>query len=103
MKVAIYVRTATADPVAMDVQKNGLINYANSQGYEIFNIYEDDGYSGKILERPALNKLLVDIAANKIDELLVYRLDRLTRCVDDMSRLSNEILTPNKVKLTALF
>ena len=49
--------------------------------------YDDDGQSGVSLDRPALKRLLADIRAGKIDHLVVYRLDRLTRSLSDLATL----------------
>ena len=49
--------------------------------------YDDDGQSGVSLERPGLQRLLADIRADKIDHLVVYRFDRLTRSLSDLATL----------------
>ena len=49
--------------------------------------YDDDGQSGVSLDRPSLQRLLADLRAGKIDHLVVYRLDRLTRSLSDLFTL----------------
>jgi site-specific DNA recombinase len=59
-----------------------------SEGWvEIKDRYDDGGLSGGTLERPALKRLLADIAAGRIDIIVVYRVDRLTRSLLDFSKL----------------
>ena len=49
--------------------------------------YDDDGQSGVSLDRPALKRLLADLRAGRIDHLVVYRVDRLTRSLSDLATL----------------
>jgi DNA invertase Pin-like site-specific DNA recombinase len=49
--------------------------------------YDDGGFSGGTLERPALKRLLADIEAGRIDVVVVYKIDRLSRALMDFSRL----------------
>ena len=49
--------------------------------------YDDGGFSGGTLERPALQGLLADIRAGRIDTVVVYKVDRLTRSLADFARL----------------
>src|SRR5690606_32267199 len=58
-----------------------------SQGWDIENIYADEGISAKNMDRPKLQQMIQDIKAGKIECVLVYRLDRLTRSVLDLYKL----------------
>lgn len=91
MKVAIYVRVSTEDQAkegySIPAQKERLKEFANSQGWDIFNVYADEGFSAKNLDRPSMNQLIDDIKQNKFDIVLVYRLDRLVRSVSDLHNL----------------
>ena len=49
--------------------------------------YDDGGFSGGNMERPALKRLLADIAARKIDVIVVYKVDRLSRSLSDFAKL----------------
>jgi DNA invertase Pin-like site-specific DNA recombinase len=49
--------------------------------------YDDGGFSGGTMERPALQRLLADMAAGKVDIVVVYKVDRLTRVLSDFSRI----------------
>ena len=50
-------------------------------------MYDDGGISGATLERPALQRLLADIAAGRIDTVVVYKVDRLTRSLSDFAKI----------------
>ena len=63
--------------------------------------YDDPGFSGGTLERPALQRLLRDIEAGSIDAVVCYRIDRLTRCLTDFARLV-EIFERNKISLVSI-
>ena len=106
MKAAIYIRVSTLEQAnkgySLDAQREKLLAYAKSQGYEVFDVYSDDGYSGKDLARPAVQKLLSHIKAHLINVVLVYRLDRLTRRVRDVIELLDDVFEPNGVKLYSL-
>ena len=64
MKVAIYTRVSTEDQAregtSLEVQSEFLVEFAKRQGWDVFDIYVDDGYSGYSTDRPALRKLLAD-------------------------------------------
>ncbi len=88
MRVAIYTRVSTEDQAregtSLEVQREFLENYAKHQGWSIYypekgRIYEDDGYSGNLSRRPALNKLLSHANQKKFDIVLVYKIDRFAR------------------------
>jgi hypothetical protein len=50
-------------------------------------LYDDGGFSGGTMERPALKRLIADIEAGKIDVVVVYKVDRLTRALSDFAKL----------------
>ena len=63
--------------------------------------YDDDGQSGISLDRPALKRLLADIRAGKIDYLVIYRFDRLTRSLSDLATLL-AVLEKYRTKLVSV-
>ena len=88
MKVAIYTRVSTEDQVregtSLQVQREFLESCAKREGWAVYSpaqgkIYEDDGYSGNLRDRPALNKLFHDARNHKFDIVLVYKIDRFAR------------------------
>ncbi len=68
---------------------------------KLAKIYEDGGYSGGNMERPGLQQLLADVAAGKVDIIVVYKIDRLTRSLTDFAKL-NELLDQNNVSFVAV-
>lgn len=91
MKTAIYVRVSTDEQAnegySIEAQKRKLLAYIESQDWTLFDMFIDDGYSAKDLERPEMERLLQSILENQIEVVLVYRLDRLTRSAADCDKL----------------
>ena len=76
----LYIRLSKEDKnESIKNQKNLLIKYANDNHFNIYNIYIDDGYTGTNFNRPAFNKLLIDINKKNIDVVIVKDLSRLGR------------------------
>lgn len=86
--VGIYVRVSTQEQAkegySIPTQVKLLESFCISQGWNHSQVYSDAGLSAKDTNRPALQQLQADIVARKVDILLVYRLDRLTRSVRDL-------------------
>ena len=105
MKAAIYVRVSTLEQAmegySVSVQKEKLQRYAEAQSYDIVDIYSDEGFSGKSLLRPAVERLINDIKSGKINIVLIYKLDRLSRHVKDVLELV-ELFEQYKVTLYSL-
>ncbi len=84
-EVALYVRVSTEEQAingdSLRTQREELTKYALKNGFHIYGIYEDDGFSATNLKRPALQKLLKDVEQNKINRILITKLDRLSRGV----------------------
>jgi site-specific DNA recombinase len=95
MKVAIYLRVSTAEQAeegfSIAAQKERLKAYIQSQGWELYRIYEDGGYSGGTMNRPSFMKLIDDMRRKEFDLILVYKLDRLSRNMRDLSNLVHEM------------
>jgi site-specific DNA recombinase len=92
-KAAIYTRVSTSmqaekDYNSCEAQKDKIVSYIKSQeDLEFFKEYSDPAYSGGDVERPALKELLRDIRDKKIDVVLTYKIDRLTRSSKDFYAL----------------
>ena len=88
MRTAIYVRVSTnmqvEDGYSLDGQIERCKAYCLSQGWEVIEVYIEEGESAKDLERPELKRLMEAAENNEFDVLLVYKLDRLTRSVRDL-------------------
>ena len=84
-EVALYVRVSTEEQAvngdSLRTQREELTKYALENGLHIYGIYEDDGFSATNLKRPALERLLKDVQQNKINRILITKLDRLSRGV----------------------
>lgn len=82
-RVAIYVRVSTDEQrdngYSIDSQIRMLKEYCEKKEYSVIDIYNDAGYSGKNLNRPAMQRLIQDIEKGKIDKLVAIKTDRLTR------------------------
>ena len=89
MQTAIYARVSTEEQASegfsIHAQKDKLTKYAELNDWDIVDYYVDDGISGKNLtERPEVSRLIKDVESGKITNVLVYKLDRLTRSVKDL-------------------
>ena len=87
-KTGIYIRVSTDEQAkhgfSIRAQKEKLLNYANIKEWAIYDIYIDEGLSGKNLERPQIQKLLSDIKVKEVNNVLVFKIDRLTRSTKDL-------------------
>jgi DNA invertase Pin-like site-specific DNA recombinase/predicted nuclease with RNAse H fold len=96
VRCAIYTRKSTEEGLeqdfnSLDAQREACAAYILSQAGEgwtrVPDSYDDGGLSGGSLERPALKRLLDDVSAGRIDIIVVYKVDRLTRSLLDFARL----------------
>ena len=96
MRCAIYTRKSSEEGLeqdfnSLDAQREACEAYIRSQAGEGWRLvrahYDDGGYSGGTLDRPALEQLLADIDAKKIDTVVVYKVDRLTRSLGDFAKI----------------
>jgi DNA invertase Pin-like site-specific DNA recombinase len=96
VRCAIYTRVSTdhgleQDFNSLDAQYDASQAYIRSQVHAGWTLirsrYDDGGYSGGSTERPALQRLLVDVKARKVEVIVVYKVDRLTRSLADFAKL----------------
>ena len=96
IRCAIYTRKSSEEGLeqsfnSLDAQREACLAYIQSQRHEgwraIETHYDDGGYSGGTIERPALKHLLSDIEARKVDTVVVYKVDRLTRSLADFAKI----------------
>lgn len=90
LRCALYLRVSTGPQVegcSLKTQKRQLLDYARARGYEVQNIYADAGLSAKNMERPELRRLLSDVEKHRVDIVLVWRVDRISRSMRDLLRL----------------
>ncbi|WP_310469052.1 recombinase family protein [Sphingomonas sp.] len=95
-RCAIYTRKSTEEGLeqafnSLDAQREACAAYILSQTHEGWELvdeqYDDGGWSGGNMERPGLKQLLADVAAGKVDVIVVYKVDRLTRSLADFARI----------------
>ena len=76
---------------SLDAQREACEAFIKSQRHEgwivLSELYDDPGVSGGTMERPALRRLLADVAARKVDAVVVYKVDRLTRSLSDFAKI----------------
>jgi site-specific DNA recombinase len=96
IRCAIYTRKSCEEGLELEfnslhAQRESAEAFILSQQHEGWvcnpELYDDGGFSGGSLERPALNRLLSDIEAGKVDCVVVYKVDRLSRSLMDFSRI----------------
>jgi site-specific DNA recombinase len=96
VRCAIYTRKSSDEGLeqafnSLDAQREACTAFILSQKHEGWTVlpaqYDDGGYSGGTMERPALKRLLADIEASQVDVVVVYKVDRLTRALSDFAKL----------------
>jgi site-specific DNA recombinase len=109
-RCAVYARKSTEEGLeqefnSLDAQREACEAYVASQKAEgwilVGDHYDDGGFSGGTLERPALRRLLADIEANRIDVVVVYKIDRLSRSLMDFAKLV-EVFDRNQVTFVSV-
>jgi DNA invertase Pin-like site-specific DNA recombinase len=95
-RCAIYTRKSTEDGLeqefnSLDAQREACAAYVLSQRHEgwvlVPGLYDDGGFSGGTMERPGLRAVLEEVRANRIDVIVVYKVDRLTRSLADFAKI----------------
>ena len=110
LRCAIYTRVSSdqgleQDFNSLDAQREAAEAYVKSQVHEGWKLLRDDfddgGYSGGSMERPALQRLLEFVKAERIDVIVVYKVDRLTRSLADFAKLV-ELFDAHKVSFVSV-
>ena len=110
LRCAIYTRVSSdqgleQDFNSLDAQREAAEAYIKSQAHEGWKLhrepYDDGGFSGGSMDRPAPKKLLAALANGRIDVIVVYKVDRLTRSLADFAKLV-EIFDANKVSFVSV-
>jgi site-specific DNA recombinase len=110
LRCAVYTRKSTEEGLDMefnslDAQREACEAYIASQKPEGWQLvpdrYDDGGFSGGTLERPALKRLMADIEARRVDVVVVYKIDRLSRSLMDFTRLV-EVFDRNAVTFVSV-
>jgi site-specific DNA recombinase len=110
VRSAIYCRKSSEEGLdqtfnSLHAQRESCLNYVRSQAHEgwiaLDDAYDDPGFSGGTLDRPALQRLMRDIKAERVDAVVCYRIDRLTRSLLDFTRLI-DVLERYKTSLVSI-
>ena len=95
LRAALYPRVSHHDQAefgfSLEAQRKHLIQLCEFKGYEIVDIYEDAGLSAKDTNRPEFQRMMNDMRDGKIDIIICYKLDRLTRSLSDLDWLLKEM------------
>lgn len=106
LRVGCYIRVSTQEQAkegySIGAQTERLKSYCVARGWLAHEMYIDPGYSGAKLERPALKKLVSDALKHKIDLVLVYKLDRLSRSQKDTLYLIEDVFIKNDVAFVSI-
>lgn len=105
-KAGLYIRVSTPqqekEGYSIEAQTEKLNAYALAKDYKVFKTYTDAAFSGAKLERPALNEMIEDIESNKIDVVIVYKLDRLSRSQKNTMYLIEDVFLKNNVDFISM-
>ena len=97
--IALYKRVSTTEQAqnghSLDEQEERMRNYCKAFKWDNLKVYCDGGYSGSNLQRPAVQRLISDIQAHKIEKVIVYKLDRLSRSQKDTLMLIEDTFLKN--------
>ena len=110
VRCAVYTRKSSEEGLeqefnSLDAQREACEAYITSQKHEGWTVlatfYDDGAYSGGTMERPALQRLLDDVRTGKIDVVVVYKVDRLTRSLADFAKIV-EIFDAQRVSFVSV-
>ena len=110
LRCALYTRKSSEEGLeqdfnSLDAQREACEAYVASQKREgwvlLPEMYDDGGFSGGTLERPAFQRLLADVSAGKVDVVVVYKVDRLTRSLSDFAKIV-EVFDKNAVSFVSV-
>lgn len=102
IRAALYIRVSTdrqaEEGYSIEVQKERLLAFSKTlDGIVTTEFYIDDGFSGASLERPAIQRLILDAEAKAVTHICVYKLDRLSRSQKDTLHLIEDVFLPNNI------
>ncbi|WPD20279.1 recombinase family protein [Thermaerobacter composti] len=94
VRVALYTRVSTDEQAreghSIAAQRDRLLAFCRSQSWDVAGIYADEGHSGATLDRPQLARLREDVRAGRVNLVLVWKVDRLSRRVSHLAQLIDE-------------
>ena len=105
MRVGLYPRVSgheQEDNYSIPEQIERMKKYCESRDWMVYKIYTDSGYTGSNMERPGLQDMIKDCKSGKLDMVLVYKLDRLSRSQRDTLFLIEDVFDKNGVGFTSM-
>lgn len=106
MIVGLYTRVSTLEQAehgySIAEQEARLKSFTEAMKWTVYQVYTDAGFSGGTTERPALQRLIADVKAGRLEKVVVYKLDRLSRSQKDTLQLIEDIFLRNKVDFVSL-
>ena len=106
LKVAIYVRVSTQEQAkegySIQEQIDRLTKYCEAHGWEVYKVYTDPGFSGADTNRPGLQTMLKDIRRGRVNKVVVYKLDRLSRSQKDTLELIEDEFLDRSVDFVSM-
>ena len=105
MRVGLYPRVSgheQEENYSIPEQIDRMKKYCESRDWMVYKIYTDAGYSGGSLERPGLQEMLKDVENGKLDMVLVYKLDRLSRSQKETLYLIEDVFEKHNVAFTSM-
>ena len=103
---ALYVRVSTdaqfEEGYSIEAQEKKLKQWCEVKEFTNYQVYQDGGWSGSNLERPEMKRLISDIMNHKVNRVVVYKLDRLSRSQKDTLFLLEELFIPNNVEFYSM-
>lgn len=106
MSVGLYIRVSTQEQAkegySIGEQEERLKNYCKAMLWDIYKIYVDPGYSGGDTDRPGLQDMIKDVEEGKLDKVVVYKLDRLSRSQLDTLYLIEKVFLANNTDFVSM-
>lgn len=104
--IAIYIRVSTQEQAkegySIGEQKERLEKYCEAHDWIVYKVYTDPGFSGGSTDRPGLQQLIRDVERKRVDKVLVYKLDRLSRSQKDTLFLIEDVFLKNGVDFVSM-
>ena len=106
MKAVGYIRVSTSEQanegISLDNQRHKIKTYAELKDFNLIEIIADEGRSGKNLKREGVQKLIRLVTSKKVDAVIVYKLDRLTRSTKDLLYLIEDVFIKSGITFCSL-
>ena len=105
MMVGIYPRVSgheQEDNYSIPEQIDRMKKYCEAKGWFVYKIYTDSGYTGSNMDRPGLQDMIKDVKSGKLDMVLVYKLDRLSRSQKDTLYLIEDVFDKHNVGFASM-